>query len=96
MSKPTPGPWERKSIPGHLFELHNSSGDIVLRIRGGMVPTLADARLLEAAPQMLDALRKALTLIEAMADGRIAEIHGEIDEIGSIVTDAIAKAEGSK
>lgn len=49
----SPGPWKRKSIPGHLFELSDAGGNPVLRIRGGMMPTLADATLLEGAPSLL-------------------------------------------
>lgn len=55
--KSTPGPWIRRSIPGHLFELVNTAGEIVLRIRGGMMPSLHDARLLELSPVMVETLR---------------------------------------
>jgi hypothetical protein len=48
--------WTRRSIPGHLFEISDASGP-VLRIRGGLMPTLETARLLTAAPEMLEALR---------------------------------------
>jgi hypothetical protein len=69
----TLGPWKRKSIPGHVFELHNEAGDIVLRIRGGMMPTLEDSRLLEAAPELLDLVRTFYSYIGTMkASGLIA------------------------
>lgn len=56
-AKHTPGPWEFRAIPGHLFEIHDTAKNPVLRLRGGMQPTLHDARLLAAAPRMLAALR---------------------------------------
>lgn len=62
MATYTPGPWERRSIPGHLFELHNAAGEVVLRIRGGMMPSVEDARVLEAAPELLDVVRALLAL----------------------------------
>ena len=52
----TSGPWKRRSIPGHLFEITDLLNNPVIRIRGGMMPTLEDARLLESAPDLLSAL----------------------------------------
>ena len=61
-SKHTQGPWKRRSIPGHLFEITDSTGNPVVRIRGGMMPTLDDAILLAAAPDLLEACKSALGL----------------------------------
>lgn len=55
--KHTKGPWTRKSIPGHLFELNSSDGP-VLRIRSGMMPSLEDSYLIAAAADMLEALEE--------------------------------------
>lgn len=60
----TPGPWQRKQIPGHLFEISNAAGEVVLRIRGGMMPTLNDARLLTAASEMRTAIEKYIKWIQ--------------------------------
>jgi hypothetical protein len=68
MAGHTPGPWRRKSIPGHLFELNNAAGDIILRIRGGIMPTLTDARLLAEAPAMLDALRNVAAHFDCVGE----------------------------
>ena len=68
MATHTLGPWERKSIPGHLFELHDSSGTPVMRIRGGMMPSLEDARLIAAAPELLAELQHLVRLLEPMED----------------------------
>ena len=70
----TPGPWQRKSIPGHLFEINNGQGEIVLRIRGGMMPTLADARLLAEAPALLALVKQFVRTPEASAV--LARIEG--------------------
>lgn len=61
-AKHTPGPWTRRSIPGHLFELYTDAGDPILRIRGGMMPSLEDARVLEAAPELLEVARLVAAL----------------------------------
>ena len=57
----TPGPWTRRSIPGHLFEITGQDGEPVFRIRGGMMPTLADAYLIAAAPELRAALEMLTT-----------------------------------
>lgn len=87
-AKHTAGPWERKSIPGHLFEIQDSAANPVLRIRGGMMPTLEDARLIAAAPELLAAL-------EAIVE--IEEGPGETDRPQMIAARAaIAKAIGAQ
>lgn len=59
MANYTSGPWEQKSIPDRLFEIHNTNGDIILRLRSGMIPTVGDARLIQAAPKLLEACKLA-------------------------------------
>lgn len=84
----TPGPWQRKSIPGHLFEIHNAAGEVVLRIRGGMLPTLGDAQLLSEAPTMHAALAEALNHLDgigappdkAVLRALLARIDGKVDQ----------------
>lgn len=87
-SKHTPGPWVRRSIPGHLFEIHQE-GDkdgIVLRLRGGMVPMLADARLIAAAPELLAAAR--------LVDAAFSHLGDDDHEAWAAIRAAIAKATG--
>lgn len=82
----TPGPWTRKSIPGHLFEISGSSGP-VFRIRGGMMPSLEDARLLEQAPAMFAALERIADMLDR--EGNPIEMH--IKELQGIARAALAK-----
>lgn len=63
----TAGPWKRRSIPGHLFELTGAAGEVVLRIRGGLVPRLEDAKLLEAAPELYEVLSRFTASADAAA-----------------------------
>lgn len=94
----TPGPWTVLPLNWGAQVLARRKNTPVCAIGGDTEDpredqeALANARLIAAAPEMLAALRKALSLIEAISDGRIAEVHGDIDETGSLVCDAIAKA----
>jgi hypothetical protein len=52
----------------------------------------ANARLIAAAPEMLDALRLALTCLDAAADGRLEDVKDEIGGTANIVDEAITRA----
>jgi hypothetical protein len=83
--------WTRKSIPGHLFEITDEDGTPVLRIRGGMMPTLEHARLIAAAPALLEAARltlEAITASEWLSDDARLGVYA------SKLRAAIAAAEG--
>lgn len=67
--------WQRRSIPGHLFELTDQDGNIVMRIRGGMMPALADANLMTAAPALADALRRIVEWVDSGCDPSTASIE---------------------
>jgi hypothetical protein len=86
MSKHTDGPWKRRSIPGHLFEVSSETGEMVFRIRGGMMPVLEDARLIETAPELLDVLKQVLMKVDGL------DMPAELWERAHAV---VAKAEGS-
>lgn len=80
--------WERRSIPGHLFEIKDwDSGEPILRIRGGMMPTLAHAVLIESAPQLLAALE---AFVFQVRQGAVLER----DAIVTQAVEAIRKARG--
>lgn len=49
----------QRTDPGRLFEV-TADGQPLLRVRGGMFPTAADARLIAAAPELLEACKDAL------------------------------------
>ena len=68
MFNPTPGPWEVDS--GECLKVRNDSGSIAmimqthLRGRRGNDETHANARLIAAAPDLLDALKDAVAKLE--------------------------------
>ena len=104
----TPGPWIIDSegiitdlsgrVIAPLVHGHNvpslafprGSGQYQAEDDGGA----ANARLITAAPEMLDALRLALTCLDAAADGRLEDVKDEIGGTANIVDAIIAKAEG--
>jgi hypothetical protein len=93
----TPGPWERRSIPGHLFELHNTKGETVLKVRSGMMPMLSDAKVLAAAPDLLAMCKRLIADLpelwgDLVQDGYI-RLQVSADDIEATLT-AITKAEG--
>lgn len=73
-AKYTAGPWEGRSIPGHLFELSGPEG-VIMRIRSGMMPAYWDAQLIAAAPRMYERLSE----LAAEGDEESAVILMEID-----------------
>jgi hypothetical protein len=50
------------------------------------------AKLIAAAPEMLDALCLALTCLDAAADGRLEDVKDEIGGTANIVDEVITKA----
>lgn len=86
-TKHTTGPWFRRSIPGHLFEIHDSEKNPVFRIRGGMMPTLEDAVLIASAPELFNALQRIADMLDR--DGNAIEMHR--DELRGIAKSALAK-----
>jgi hypothetical protein len=60
----TEGPWEAHAWGDDRYEILTAEGDLIADIRGyqGRTTTDADARLMAAAPQLLDALFTALNL----------------------------------
>ena len=84
MSKPTPGPWRVvKQIDG-TYMLIGADETIVC---DAFEPNPQDARLIAAAPDLLEALKVARGYVEEHACGKP---HEDL----SIVDAAIAKAEG--
>ncbi len=73
----TPGPWQRKAIPGHVFELTDADGNPVLRIRGGMMPSFHDALLLEAAPELKHWICEVLE--RCMLDDHAPDVARELE-----------------
>ncbi|MBV9483804.1 MAG: hypothetical protein JO249_24110, partial [Acidobacteria bacterium] len=86
----TPGPWQAITTATR-FTVNDKDGFPVLRINGGMVPVEANARLIAAAPDMLDALEFVRM---TFADIEASKRKGYYVECPKIVDAAIAKAEG--
>jgi hypothetical protein len=94
----TPGPW--KAVPdsgseSFAFEIATERMEGVALIYAYDTPSEANARLIAAAPELLEALRQALAVVDAVADGRAEDVVELAKRIASDVVDAaIAKAEG--
>lgn len=89
ITKHTPGPWEYRKMP--------QSGYIVFQTwdvpTAGYVKTGADARLIAAAPEMLEALKECAEYIGKMPHPDF--VNGErIDLVHGGALQVIAKAEG--
>ena len=91
-TKHTPGPWIIGTPPpsGEQTIGSGSAGGVIVAVATTGVDmeaiTLANAHLIAAAPDMLEALKAALSLIEI-----IIPFDGEVNRM---VRNAIAKAEG--
>lgn len=86
-SKSTPGPWQvyKDQILGRVikyFVVYSKTGEQPIVI--GDVSNEADARLIAAAPELLEACEAALGLADAMSEGDL------YDQLKA----AIAKAKG--
>lgn len=83
-TKHTPGPW-KVNQSSTRFELLGPDVFPILRINGGMVPIEANARLIAAAPELLDALKALVNCPDYKHIGTLEMVQAKA---------AIAKAEG--
>lgn len=91
-SKHTPGPWKTKISGGErdVFSVKDIHGHVLARVSGYAISAItpeqrrANARLIAAAPDLLEALKKVVAMCDA---GALAAL--DIDAI----RDDIAKAE---
>lgn len=100
MSKHTPGPWEYR-WNGHYFDVGILTNESIVPIFpavciGVQAGLEANARLIAAAPELLDALKDALSALRY-----IREVHGELygvgfDRVETNSAAAISKAEGAQ
>lgn len=89
--KHTPGPWEVGSTIESDTQAIIHDGDSVLAILTTIPPNPANARLIAAAPDLLEALRKMADMVEAEVLGpEWVWAHEIIEEARA----AIAKATG--
>jgi len=97
-AKHTPGKWTTKICqPGTMLTVENETGEYVCSLLGGDEHKQENARLIAAAPAMLEALRGTLGLAEAyyrtLPDDGTAQDH-YMAEVIAPARAAIAQAEG--
>lgn len=97
MSKPTPGPWKAGHRTVSAPETDERLGLDVRLYGGSRDDNKANARLIAAAPDMLDALEAILPWIPSTtaAEGGAAR-HSENVRAADMVRAAIAKAKGTQ
>jgi hypothetical protein len=78
-SKPSPGPWRKRYVPGAVFELKDAERNILLKQVGGMLPTRADQRLIEASAELYTALREYVEADEPVSDEKARALLARID-----------------
>jgi hypothetical protein len=91
MSEHTPGPWELRQSTRHgyfFIDYPQQEGSATLT---KLDCDEADARLISAAPDLLEVLRDVR---EAWLAGRMRDVDGILT--GDVCTDAIAKATGQE
>lgn len=88
MSKHTPGPWEADQVGQVWGKINNR--DVRVADMGSFNMN-ANARLIAAAPELLEACRHAEAILGRIIEGKE---WGAIEEYADTVRAAIAKAEG--
>jgi len=105
VSKHTPGPWALEPASMGFGGVYGPDGEIVFALayaRPDERPEAeceANAHLIAAAPEMLEALREALEYFDGKADaeylpGRAAPVGNREMQLCGEIRAAIAKAEG--
>ena len=107
--KNTPGPWVRdvshgadwgwvRDVEGRMVAVCGipEGEDSLKHRRNGTDPTEANARLIAAAPDLLEALKKCVHIIGSSADSpeNLWRTDDEVNEAYNSALAAIAKAEG--
>ena len=87
-AKHTPGQWTTKiRQPGTMLTVENETGEYVCSLLGGDEHKQENARLIAAAPAMLEALRAVAALANGQGRANLMEVAGQAQQI-------IAQAEG--
>ena len=87
-AKHTPGKWTTKiRQPGTMLTVENETGEYVCSLLGGDEHKQENARLIAAAPAMLEALRAVAALANGQGRANLMEVAGQAQQI-------IAQAEG--
>lgn len=88
-SQHTPGPWAMSGTT--LLHVTGAPANIQVAMVTECRPS--DARLMTAAPELLEASRNALNVLAALATGDLKNIHKDSNAI-ALLRAAIAKATG--
>lgn len=96
MSAPsfTPGPWRYDYEPGYCGEIIASNGELVAVFTEE--PSEDDARLISAAPDLLEALEAYVTTMAIAGGGDKALFMAAIRDADNKARAALAKATGSQ
>jgi hypothetical protein len=98
MNKHTPGPWKIGAPPPNGEQTIGTQQGLMVAVAttGANTPTEANARLIAAAPELLEALRELHTIVNlAIADGDwIVDGACDPDACMMRAEDLIAKATG--
>lgn len=96
MTKHTPGPWHVGMKPGPI--IYGTKGDQVADLRGflDIDETSANARLIAAAPCLIEALRECITEDGAacLQTGSAVALFRRLQTINDAARAALAKARG--
>lgn len=96
MTKHTPGPWHVGMRPGPI--IYGTKGDQVADLRGflDIDETSANARLIAAAPCLIEALRECITEDGAacLQTGSAVALFRRLQTINDAARAALAKARG--
>ena len=91
MSKHTPGPWKYTKCPCG----HKSCSQFYISNQGSTGFEEDDARLICAAPELLEALKKIIAIEDLERCGDWEEIEQAREKAREIANAAIKKAEGT-
>lgn len=98
MTDHTPGPW-RVIHQRTIREIHSSNGPKVADVydfTGDSQFARADARLIAAAPELLEALKEIQEGRGAFSMDHLTHAANTIEEMKALAKTAIAKAEGEE
>jgi len=83
--------WEQR---GDSHRLNGANGFLVLSIAAGAIPMNSDARLIEAAPELLEALERCLPYVDAAIESDLGVHHNDAMDAYREAIAAIRKAKG--
>jgi hypothetical protein len=87
----TPGPWNIVSTATY-FEINDSEKFPILRINGGMTPIEANARLIAAAPELLEPLEYFTAFADLNDDGEDERFTAMLAKAHAAIAKAIGTA----